>query len=92
VRDFTGDSVNVTYYKDGAMIDGSIIASKSKHNQPKDPNFQWFMAGFLPHADSLPGLLPSFTCSTNINRSHPSGQLYTSRLDVAFTSSVFIIN
>ncbi len=72
VRDFTGDGDDATYNEDGVMIDGSIKASKSKHDQPKDQNFQWLMAGFLPLASERTRSLPGSTFSTTSIKQLPS--------------------
>jgi hypothetical protein len=92
VRDFTGDGVNAIYNEDGIMLDGSIRASKSKHYQPKDQNFQWLMAGFLPLANERTRSLPSSTFSSTHSRQLTSGFLPILQADDAFSSSVFIIH
>ncbi len=73
------------------MIDGSIKARKSKHNQPKDQYFQWSLAGFLPLANERTRSLPGSIFSTIHTKQLPSGLVPLSRLDGAFLSSVFII-
>jgi len=92
VRDFTGDGVNAIYNEDGIMIDGSINASKSKHYQPKDQNFHWLMAGFLPLASEQPRSLPGSTLSTTNLRQLPTGFLSIIPSDDAFLPLVFIIH
>jgi hypothetical protein len=93
VRDFTGDGANAIYNEDGVMIDGSIKASKSKHDQPKDQNFQWLMAGFLPLTNERARSLPSSTFSTtNTRQLQPSGFVPFSRLVGVVLSLVFIIH
>jgi hypothetical protein len=92
VRDFTGDGGDATNNEDGVMIDGSIKASKSKHDQPKNRAFQWLMAGFLPLASERTRPLPGSTFSTISIRQLPSGVLSTFLSDAAFLPSVFIIH
>jgi hypothetical protein len=93
VRNFIRIGGYATYNEDGVMIDGSINASKSKHDQPKDQKYKWLMAGFLPLAIGQTHSLPNSQLTTTENGRHlSSGLLQKSRSDRAFPNIVFIIH